>query len=124
MVCERVSKQVYEWARMIWSADAARIATAHATAKVMSNRVLIRRHYARRCSSSQQSPLMPRMPARAEASSRAMSERVQRLLEAARRPVPEGTFVVGLGLLVSGLTAYGFQIVSYRALPKADYTAL
>lgn len=38
--------------------------------------------------------------------------------------MPEGTFVVGLGLLVSGFAAYGFQIVSFRALGKGDYTAL
>lgn len=53
-----------------------------------------------------------------------MAERTQRLIEAARRPLPEGTFVVGAGLLVAGLTAYGFQILSFRALSKADYAAL
>ncbi len=53
-----------------------------------------------------------------------MAQRTQRLLEAARKPVPEGTFAVGAGLIVSGLTAYGFQILSFRALPKTDYTAL
>jgi O-antigen/teichoic acid export membrane protein len=50
--------------------------------------------------------------------------RAQRLIDTARRSLPEGTFVVGLGLVVSGLTAYGFQILSFRALSKADYTAL
>ena len=50
--------------------------------------------------------------------------RAQRLIDTAKRSLPEGTFVVGLGLLVSGLTAYGFQILSFRALSKADYTAL
>ena len=50
--------------------------------------------------------------------------RAQRLIDTARRSLPEGTFAVGLGLLISGLTAYGFQIVSFRALSKADYTAL
>jgi len=53
-----------------------------------------------------------------------MSERAQRLIEAARRPVPEGTYVVGAGLLVSGVTTYGFQILSYRLLSKPDYAAL
>src|SRR5260370_265933 len=53
-----------------------------------------------------------------------MSERAHRLIEAARRPVPEGTYVVGAGLLVSGVTTYGFQILSYRALSKPDYAAL
>jgi len=50
--------------------------------------------------------------------------RTQRLIEAARRPLPEGTFVVGAGLVVAGITAYGFQILSFRALTKADYAAL
>ena len=45
--------------------------------------------------------------------------RAQRLIDTAKRSLPEGTFVVGLGLLVSGLTAYGFQILSFRALSKA-----
>jgi O-antigen/teichoic acid export membrane protein len=54
-----------------------------------------------------------------------MSQRAQRLLEAARRvPVPEGTYTVGLGLLISGLTAYGFQILAFKGLTKAEYTAL
>jgi O-antigen/teichoic acid export membrane protein len=53
-----------------------------------------------------------------------MSERAQRLIEAARRPVPEGTYVVGAGLLVSGVTTYGFQILSFRLLSKPDYAAL
>jgi len=51
-------------------------------------------------------------------------ERAQRLIEAAKRPLPEGTFVVGIGLLISGLTAYGFQIIAQRALTKPEYTAL
>ncbi|HZP28494.1 MAG TPA: hypothetical protein VFC99_06055 [Acidimicrobiia bacterium] len=50
--------------------------------------------------------------------------RAQRLIDTAKRSLPEGTFVVGLGLLVSGVTAYGFQILSFRALSKGDYTAL
>jgi O-antigen/teichoic acid export membrane protein len=53
-----------------------------------------------------------------------MAQRAQRLLDAARKPLPEGTFAVGAGLLVLGLTAYGFQIISFRALSKSDYTAL
>jgi O-antigen/teichoic acid export membrane protein len=53
-----------------------------------------------------------------------MAQRTQRLIEAARRPLPEGTFVVGAGLLVGGLTAYLFQILSFRALSKSDYAAL
>ena len=53
-----------------------------------------------------------------------MSERAQRLLVAARKPLPEGTFAVGAGLLVAGITAYGFQILSFRALGEEQYTAL
>jgi O-antigen/teichoic acid export membrane protein len=53
-----------------------------------------------------------------------MASRAQRLIEAAKKPVPEGTYAVGLGLVVSGIAAYGFQILAFRALPKAEYTAL
>ena len=54
-----------------------------------------------------------------------MSQRAQRLIEAARKlPVPEGTYAVGLGLLVSGITAYGFQILAFKGLSKAEYAAL
>jgi len=53
-----------------------------------------------------------------------MSQRAHRLLDAARRPLPEGTFAVGAGLLIAGLTAYGFQIISFRALGEEQYTAL
>ena len=53
-----------------------------------------------------------------------MAQRTQRLIEAARRPMPEGTFVVGAGLLVAGLAAYGFQILTFRALGHANYKAI
>jgi len=53
-----------------------------------------------------------------------MASRANRLLEVAKKSVPEGTYTVGLGLVVSGLTAYGFQILAFRALPKAEYAAL
>ena len=53
-----------------------------------------------------------------------MASRAQRLIEAAKKPVPEGTYAVGLGLVVSGLAAYAFQILAFRALPKSEYTAL
>ena len=53
-----------------------------------------------------------------------MAQRAQRSLEAARNAVPEGTFAVGAGLIIAGLTAYGFQITSFRALDKLDYRAL
>ena len=38
--------------------------------------------------------------------------------------LPTGTVPVGLGLLVAGLTAYGFQIVSFRVLGSESYAAL
>ncbi len=54
-----------------------------------------------------------------------MSQRAQRLIEAARKlPVPEGTYAVGLGLLISGITAYGFQILAFKGLTKSEYAAL
>jgi len=54
-----------------------------------------------------------------------MSQRAQRLVEAARKlPVPEGTYAVGLGLLISGITAYGFQILAFKGLTKSEYAAL
>lgn len=53
-----------------------------------------------------------------------MAKPAHRLIEAARKAVPEGTYAVGLGLMVSGLAAYIFQILAFRALPKAEYTAL
>src|SRR5262249_56718708 len=44
-----------------------------------------------------------------------MSRRAQRIIEAAQKvPVPEGTYAVGLGLLISGLTAYAFQIIAFN----------
>jgi O-antigen/teichoic acid export membrane protein len=53
-----------------------------------------------------------------------MASRANRLLDAAKKSVPEGTYAVGLGLVVAGITSYGFQILAFRALPKAEYTAL
>ena len=45
-------------------------------------------------------------------------------LERARRMVPEGTFAVGAGLAISGVTTYGFQILAFRGLSKPNYAAL
>jgi O-antigen/teichoic acid export membrane protein len=53
-----------------------------------------------------------------------MAQRAQRSLEAARTAVPEGTLSVGAGLLIAGVTAYGFQIISFRALGETAYTSL
>jgi len=54
-----------------------------------------------------------------------MQQRAQRIVEAARKlPVPEGTYAVGLGLVISGITAYGFQILAFKGLTKSEYAAL
>jgi hypothetical protein len=53
-----------------------------------------------------------------------MSQRAQRSLEAAKKAVPEGTFAVGFGLAVTGLTTYGFFVICARALSSADYAAV
>jgi O-antigen/teichoic acid export membrane protein len=48
------------------------------------------------------------------------------LLEAARRrnPLPTGTAAVGVGLIVAGLSAYGFLVVANQALSDAEYSPL
>ena len=52
-----------------------------------------------------------------------MVERVQRLVGAAKRlPVPEGTWAVGFGLIVLGVTAYAFQIIAAKQLSGDAYT--
>ncbi len=54
-----------------------------------------------------------------------MAERAQRLVGAAKKlPVPEGTYAVGAGLLIAGVTAYGFQIVAAHQLSSTGYAAL
>ena len=53
-----------------------------------------------------------------------MASRVRRLTDTAQNLVPAGTYSVGLGLVVAGITSYGFQILAFRALPKVEYTAL
>jgi len=52
-------------------------------------------------------------------------ERVRRLVSAAKRlPVPEGTWAIGAGLLIVGLSAYGFQIIAAKRLSDSDFTSL
>jgi O-antigen/teichoic acid export membrane protein len=52
-------------------------------------------------------------------------ERAQRLVGAAKKlPVPEGTYAIGAGLLIAGLTAYGFQIIAAANLSDNAYAAL
>ena len=54
-----------------------------------------------------------------------MSERVQRLVGAARRlPVPEGTFAIAIGFAIAGVTAYAFQVLAAARLSNSDYAAL
>jgi len=54
-----------------------------------------------------------------------MPQRARRLIESAKTlPVPEGTWAVGAGLIISGITAYAFQILSFRGLSAANYAAL
>lgn len=54
---------------------------------------------------------------------------MQRIVGMARKlPLPEGTFAVGAGIAVSGLTAYAFQILAYHQLTTGsstiDYSAI
>jgi O-antigen/teichoic acid export membrane protein len=52
-------------------------------------------------------------------------ERAQRLAAAAKKlPVPEGTWAIGAGLLIVGLSAYGFQILAAKRLTSSDYDSL
>ena len=53
-----------------------------------------------------------------------MAPRAQRSLEAAKKAVPEGTFAVGIGLAVAGITTYGFFIACARGLSEKDYAAV
>lgn len=52
-----------------------------------------------------------------------MAQRGNKLIDAARTGVPEGTWPVGAGLVLAGLTAYVFQIIAARNLSEADYAA-
>ena len=54
--------------------------------------------------------------------SRSARQRAQDLITSL--PVPEGTFAVGAGLVVSGITTYLFQILAFRGLSKPNYGAL
>lgn len=53
-------------------------------------------------------------------------ERARRLIEfgKSRNPLPQGTLPVGAGLLIAGLTAYGFLVISARALGPQRYASL
>src|SRR5688572_2727076 len=119
---------------MICTADAARIATPVTAARTISVRVLTRASFHPRaalkleveatseavvaeavvaeagplCSGERLGLLpTPRAPDRAPDRTRSqpMAQRAQRSIETARNAVPEGTFAVGAGLLVAGITA-------------------
>jgi O-antigen/teichoic acid export membrane protein len=58
-----------------------------------------------------------------------VAERMQRMVGMVRKlPLPEGTFAVGAGIAVAGLTAYAFQVLAYRQLTTRgstiDYSAI
>lgn len=54
-----------------------------------------------------------------------MAQRAQRLIAAAKNsPLPEGTWAIGAGLVIAGVTAYGFQILAARQLTDEGYAAL
>jgi O-antigen/teichoic acid export membrane protein len=44
--------------------------------------------------------------------------------EKTANPLPEGTLEVGVGLVLAGLSAYGFTVVAARALGKTEYAPL
>ena len=48
----------------------------------------------------------------------------RKLLEGRSNPLPEGTLSVGAGLIVSGITSYGFLAISARALGPEKYAPL
>ena len=61
-------------------------------------------------------------PAAPESPTISPLQRAQSIIESL--PVPEGTFAVGAGLAVAGVTTYLFQILAFRGLSKPDYGAL
>lgn len=50
--------------------------------------------------------------------------RLARRFDVQNNPLPEGTLSVGAGLIISGLTAYGFLAISARALGDERYAPL
>lgn len=50
--------------------------------------------------------------------------RIVRRFDAQSSPLPEGTLAVGAGLIVAGVTAYGFLAISARALGPVGYAPL
>ena len=52
-----------------------------------------------------------------------MKDRAEQLIGKARDVVPEGTFAVGGGLIITAITTYIFLIVARQALPNGPYAA-
>lgn len=52
-----------------------------------------------------------------------MKDRAEQLIGKAREAVPEGTFAVGGGLMITAITTYVFLIVANLALPNRPYAA-
>lgn len=52
-----------------------------------------------------------------------MRDRSGKLIERARGAVPEGTFAVGAGIIVTAITAYVFVIVANEGLSREQYSA-
>ncbi|HLF39831.1 MAG TPA: hypothetical protein VI854_00010, partial [Acidimicrobiia bacterium] len=50
--------------------------------------------------------------------------RLPRRFDAEKNPLPEGTLSVGAGLIVSGVAAYGFLVITARALGPERYAPL
>ena len=101
------------------------MATAHSAARRMSIRVLMDRPLWSASRPTSVSAVRPSHASSQEPGApRSMASRTNRILDVAKKSVPEGTYTVGLGLIVSGITAYGFQILAFRALPKPEYAAL
>src|SRR4051794_28832908 len=53
-----------------------------------------------------------------------VKDRAEQLMGKARDAVPEGTFAVGGGLMITALTTYVFLIVANQALPDKPYASL
>src|SRR5207342_1682703 len=70
--------------------------------------------------STPQVPSGPHVPAPDDPPNNGSASALSRVLAL----VPEGTLAVGAGLMVSGVTTYGFQILAFRGLTKPNYAAL
>ena len=52
-----------------------------------------------------------------------MKDRAEQLIGKAKEAVPEGTFAVGGGLMITALTTYIFLIIANKALPDQPHAA-